>query len=182
MIYPEIAKRYAAGLFYTTTKHGVIDQVSGEQKGLTSLLKKQPKFKNFLEMPQIPSKEKREIVKRIFEDRLHPVFYHYLILLLGKHRSEYLTVIADEYEKLVKEHMGIVQAKVTTAISLDKEVAGKLRNKLEKKIGKKIEMLLDVNPAIIGGITLILGNQIIDNSIRHYLTQLKEQMLEIEVH
>ena len=182
MINPEIAKRYAVGLFYAALKHQVLDRVLEEQNSLASLLKEQPEFRSFLEVPQIQRKEKEELIKGIFLDKLHPVFYHFLLLLLNKHRLNYLIPITEEYEKLVKEHKGVIQAKITTAIPLEKSMVEKLKDKLEKKSGKKIEILLKVEPAIIGGITLILGNQIIDNSISHHLNQLKEEMLELRVH
>jgi len=182
MIDPEIAKRYAIGLFLAAEKHEVLDRVLEEQKEMLSLFNSQPEFKSFLEMPHISSKEKRELVEKALSRRFHPVLYHFLLLLLRKHRLGYLIPIVNEYEKQLKQHKGIIQVTATTATPLEKTTAEKLASKLEKKTGKKVEMLLKVEPEIIGGISIVLGNQIIDDSIRHHLAQLKDVMLGLEVY
>jgi F-type H+-transporting ATPase subunit delta len=181
VINPEIAKRYALGLFLAVLKKDALERVLGDQKTVVALLREHTDFKSFLEVPQITKREKEEFLKKTFSGRLDAVFYHFLLVLLNRHRFEYLLPIADEYEKLVKEHKGIIPVMVTTARPLSRDMARKLEDKLEKKTGKEIEMLLKVNPAIIGGITLIMKNRIIDHSISYYLRQLKEEMSGLRV-
>jgi F-type H+-transporting ATPase subunit delta len=83
---------------------------------------------------------------------------------------------------LVKEDQGILQARVITARALDPVFKNRLKEELEKSTNKKIEMILKIDPQIIGGIIVILGNKIIDRSIRHQLDELKEEMLALTVH
>ncbi|MCJ7577779.1 MAG: ATP synthase F1 subunit delta, partial [candidate division Zixibacteria bacterium] len=97
-------------------------------------------------------------------------------------RIKYLLVMAEEYERLVKEDQGILQAHVITARALDPVFGNRLKEELERNTGKRIEMILVIDPQIIGGIIVILGNKIIDKSIRHQLDELKEDMLAIRVH
>jgi len=90
--------------------------------------------------------------------------------------------MAGEFQRLVKEDQGIVEARLITARSLDQALASQIREELEKNTGKKVEMKLEVDPSLIGGIVVILGDKIIDRSIRHQLSQLKDQMSALKVY
>jgi F-type H+-transporting ATPase subunit delta len=182
MIESQVARRYATALFRTAKRVDQVDKILDDLKAIADLLRKDPNLKNFLEAPQILDQYKRELFTTAFKDLVSEALFSFLILVLDKHRIQYLLAMAKEYEELVKEDQGILPARIITARELDPVFRNKLKEELEKSTGKKIEMLLKIDPQIIGGMIVILGNKIIDRSIKHQLDELKEDMLALTVH
>ena len=182
MIESQVARRYATALFRTAKRVDQVDRILDDLKAIADLLRGDPNLKNFLEAPQILDQYKRELITTAFKDLISEALFSFLILVLDKHRIEYLLAMAKDYERLVKEDQGILQARVITTRALDPVSRDRLKEELERTTAKKIEMLLKIDPQIIGGIIVILGNKIIDKSIRHQLDELKEEMLALRVH
>jgi len=182
MIESQVARRYATALFRTAKRVEQVERILDDLKAIADLLRKDPNLKNFLESPQILDQHKRELVTTAFKHLVSEALFSFLVLVLEKHRIEYMLAMVKEYEGLVKEDQGILQARVITASTLDPVFRDRLKDELEKNTGKKIEMILKIDARIIGGIIVILGNKIIDRSIRHQLDELKEEMLALRVH
>jgi F-type H+-transporting ATPase subunit delta len=182
MIESQVARRYATALFRTAKRISQTDRILDDLKAIADLLRKDPNLKKFLEAPQILDQYKTELFTTAFKNLVSEALFSFLILVQGKHRIEYLLAMTEEYERLVKEDQGILQAHIITARPLDPVFGNRLKEELEKNTGKRIEMILVIEPKIIGGIIVILGNKIIDKSIRHQLDELKEDMLAIRVH
>lgn len=178
----QVARRYATALFRTAKRTNQIERILDDLKAIADLLEKDPSLRNFLEAPQILDQYKRELLTTAFKDLISEALFSFLVLVLEKHRIEYLVDMAKEYESLVKEDQGILLTRVITAHKLDPIFRDRLKEELEKSTGKKIEMILRIDPQIIGGIIVILGNKIIDRSIKHQLDELKEEMLALRVH
>ena len=182
MIESQVARRYATALFGTAKRIDQTDRILDDLKAIADLLRKDPNLKNFLEAPQILEEYKRELITTAFKHLISEALFSFLVLVLDKHRIEYLLAMAKDYERLVKEDQGILQARVITTRALGPVFRNRLKEELEKNTGKTIEMILKIDPQIIGGITVILGNKIIDKSIKHQLDELKEEMLALRVH
>jgi F-type H+-transporting ATPase subunit delta len=182
MIESQVARRYATALFRTSKRIDQVDRILDDLKAIAQLLRQDPNLKNFLEAPQILDQYKREIITTAFKHLVSEALFSFLVLVLDKHRIEYLLAMVKEYERLVKEDQGILQARVVTARALDPVFKDRLKEELEKSTGKRIETILKIDPLIIGGMIVILGNKIIDRSIKHQLDELKEEMLALKVH
>ena len=182
MIESQVARRYATALFRTAKRIDQTDRILDDLKAIADLLRKDPNLKNFLEAPQILDQYKRELFTTAFKHLISEALFSFLVLVLEKHRIEYLLAMAKDYERLVKEDQGILQAHVITARALDPVFCNRLKEELERSTDKRIEMILKIDPQIIGGIIVILGNKIIDRSIKHQLDELKEEMLALRVH
>jgi F-type H+-transporting ATPase subunit delta len=181
MIESQVARRYATALFKTAKRIKQTDTILDDLKAIADLLRKDPSWKKFLEAPQILDQYKRELFTTAFKNLVSEALFSFLILVLQKHRIKYLLEMAEEYERLVKEDQGILQTHVITARALDPVLNHRLKEELEKNTGKRIEMISKIDPEIIGGIVVVLGNKIIDKSIRHQLDELKEGMLVLRV-
>jgi F-type H+-transporting ATPase subunit delta len=182
MISSEVGKKYAAALFKSAKKENLADSVLENYRLILKILRENPSFKNLLEAPQILDKDKKRFIKNFFEKKISEVLLSFLTLLVDKKRIQYLPDIFPEYEKLVKENKGIVVAKITTAIPLDEPLIQSLKEKLERETQKKIEMEKNVDPGIIGGVLVVLGDKVIDRTIKYQLTQLKERITQIRVY
>lgn len=182
MISSEVGKKYAAALFKLANREKIAGIVFEDYQSLMKIFKENLPIKNLLETPQILDKDKKKLLQDLFEGKIPEVLLSFLTLLVDKKRIQYLSDIFPEFEKLVKENQGIVVAEVTTAIPLGDALAQSLRRKLEIKTQKKIEMVKRVDPDIIGGVTVILGDKVIDRSIKYQLSQLREKISQIKVY
>ena len=182
MIESRVAIKYATALFRTAKKTNQVEMISHDLEVLSNLLRKNLLLKNFLESPQVLEKDKKELLSSTFKPQISEALFSFLLLVVSKHRIGYLLSMAEEFQRLVKEDQGIVEARLITARSADQTLVDQIRQELEKSTGKKVEIKLEIDTYLIGGIVVILSDKIIDRSIRYQLGQLKEQMSALKVH
>ena len=181
MLSAEVANRYAAGLFQLAKEKNIVDQIAEEIKAIGQVCRTDRAFLNFLAAPQIREQEKEEVLHSVFKGRVSPPVMTFLDLIIGKRRSAHLVEIAEKFNDLVLDSRGFVKTRVVTAVPLGDKEAEALKQKLEKKTGKKILMTKKVDPAILGGVIVYLGNQVIDKSIKYQLALLREKLHDLKV-
>ena len=182
MILSGIAKRYAVALFKAAVKQDVAEQVQDDMSSFVELLKTNAQFRGFLKSPEIPTENKKQLVIDAIGDRTAGLFVKFLMLLIDKKRLVNILEIADAYRQLYEQLQGILEARVITAVKLDADLEQQTIEKLEKETGKTIRVRKIVDPNIIGGMIVILEDNIIDGSIRHKLDQIKKSLSEVKVH
>jgi F-type H+-transporting ATPase subunit delta len=182
MIESRVARKYASALFFSSKRIQQVESIFADMEAISDLLRKLPHLKSFLESPQILEKEKEELFAASFKGRISEALYSFLLLVLTKHRIPYLLPMAEEFKRLVKEDQGIVSARLISARLMEASQNEQIKTELEKSSGKKVELETQVDPDLIGGMIIILGDRIIDRSIRYQLNQLKEQMSSIRVY
>lgn len=177
-----VADRYAHALFEVALARGLMDTLSADLFQLKAFCKGDSKFQLFLEAPQVLTEDKVQLIKTLFESRISQPLTSFLLLLIEKNRIEFLDEIADEFEKRLENYRGLIKAIVTTAIPIDDTYKSHLQARLEKKTGKKIEIVHKIDKGIIGGIIVQLNYQVIDRSVRHELNSLKHDLLALKVY
>src|SRR4030066_1401692 len=182
MILSEVGTRYSTALFNLANKEKKLEQIYKETQNLAGFLKKSSPLQNFLAAPQVRDEEKEKVVKNIWSGKIEGFQLNFLLFLLKKRRIQFFQQIAQDYEKLYKEKLGILEATLISVKNLEKTEQEKLIRKLQKETGKKIQLFNKIDPALIGGTILILANQVLDYSIRHRLNSLKERVLAVKVH
>ncbi len=182
MLAAEVAKRYAQGLFLLAQEKNVIDQVSEEMKDIDDLLEKDRALLNFLAAPQVRDQDKLTVMRSVFSGKVSRIVEEFLMLVVAKHRDQHLHAIAEEFEEIVLDHKGFVKTQVITAVDMTEGEKQKLKEQLEKKSNRKVLIKTRVDTAIIGGVIVMLGDRIIDNSIRYRLQILNDQLKALKVH
>mgnify|MGYP006303332873 CR=1 FL=1 len=182
MISSEVAKRYAVGLFELAQEKNMIDTIADEMRSIAEVCRQDKTLLNFLAAPQIRDQDKEEVVKSVFAKRVSKPVGRFLEIIIAKRRSQFLVEIAEAFNDLVLDSQGFLKTRVETAIELTEKEAKALQEKLEMKTGKKILMSKAVKPQILGGMIVYLGSQIIDKSIRHDLSILRDRLLDLKVH
>jgi F-type H+-transporting ATPase subunit delta len=182
MIESRVAIKYATALFRTAKRTDQVESISHDLEALSGLLSKNVLLKSFVESPQVEEKDKKKLLTSTFKPLISEALFSFLMLVLSKHRIQYLELMTNEFQRLVKDDQGIVEARLVTARVLDPPLAEELRVELERTTGKNVEMKLEKDPSLIGGILIVLGDKIIDRSIRYQLGQLKDQMSALRVH
>ncbi|MGI9042638.1 MAG: F0F1 ATP synthase subunit delta [Gemmatimonadaceae bacterium] len=145
------------------------DVASGIEQDIT--------LRHFLESPKISEAQKNEIFFRALGDRVPRHFLRFLQTLVRKRRQNLIPEIAIEYDNLLDIHEGRVHANVTVAAEVSSDEESSIAKELSRVIGKTVVPHMQVNPAILGGVVVKIGDTVMDGSVRRRLARLKSQML-----
>ncbi len=181
MLAQQVAKKYSTALFNIVQEKGLVDQAFEQFEQLDNLIKSDDMLLQFLLAPHILDQDKTSVVREIFGSRLEPLFVEFLLVLIEKHRIGFLHNIIEEFRERVAVARGIIVARIVTAVPLDEAMRTDLIAKLQAKTGKTIVLDEKVDPDILGGMIVILGDQIIDGSVRHSLSLLKDELMKLKV-
>jgi F-type H+-transporting ATPase subunit delta len=181
MLAQEVAQKYARALFLSVKQKNLLDQADEQFMALKALLQMDRTLINFLAAPQVTDEKKHALIKTVFESRLERPFLEFLTIVIEKRRINYLPDIVDEFDRLVKAAKGIAKVTVTTAIALNAAEEQGLVEKLVKRTGMKIDLEKIVDPLILGGMIIVMHDQIIDGSVRHGLNQIEELLGKVKV-
>jgi len=182
MLAQQVAKKYSVALFNLAVERGILDTAWEQFGSLGEFLKTDETFLDFMSAPQVPDQQKEDLVTKAFSGKLEICFFNYLMMLVRKRRVGYLPEIIEELDRLIRAEKGISRATCITVDRITDEERQQLINKLAQKTSLKIELDEKIDKSILGGMIIILHNQIIDGSVRHGLDQLKNRLMKVKVH
>lgn len=170
------ARRYAQAAFQIASEQGKLDAWGGDLR-LAAQVLGEPQLRALLEAPQVPRAAKHAAVRQALA-RLDHLVINLALLLVDHGRVGLMGGIAQEFQVLVQRARGVVTAEVITAIPLaDKEEEG-VAAKLAGLTGKRVQLRTAVNPAILGGLVVRIGDKLIDGSLASRLTALRQQLAQ----
>ena len=181
MLVQEVARKYAQALFAAAKEKGLIDEAYEQFADLKAFLASDPSLLDFPKAPQVLEEQKLALVRDVFTERIERLLVEFLVVLVTKHRIPFLPEVIDEFTRLVEAEKGIGRATVITAVALDDAEKDDLVARLTAKTGLKIELEEKVGPDILGGMIVIVHNEIIDGSVRRGLDLLEEQLGKVKV-
>ena len=174
-----VARRYAGALFALSKKEGgsAIDSRGERLAAIAQAMREEPKLGVILKSPVISIAEKKALLAAIL-DKLDAdqILRNFCNLLADKERLGSLYDIAEWYKILHDETRGILRGRVTTAIKLAPEKQAEMKDALNKKFGKDLELTFHVEPEILGGMVLAVGDRLMDSSLRAQLGALRETL------
>jgi F-type H+-transporting ATPase subunit delta len=132
--------------------------------------------KLFLESPRVSYERKNEILSQAFGDRVPRVFLRFLQTMVHNRRQMMIPEIATEYAKLLDEQEGRVHAEVTLARAVSDEETANIGAQLSRVLGSKVMPRVSVDPSIMGGIIVKVGNTVMDGSVSRRLSKLATHM------
>ena len=173
----KIAQVYARSLFAaaaeaTPPKLAVVREEFGQ---MADALAANEDLRLFFFSPYFSTDEKRDGLRRIIEGA-DPLTVNMLDLLVDNHRLPAIARIRREYERLMDEANDLLAVTVTSAVALDDAVVQRIGDEIGRQTGRKVELTRAVEPAILGGFVVRVGNSILDASIRNRLDQLRKQV------
>jgi len=131
--------------------------------------------------PAVPSAARIDVLERILGSDVSGPQRNLLALLIRRGRFEALPAVIREFDRLYRQREGIVEARVTSAAALDAPGLEALRERLEQLTGKHIELSSEVDPALLGGVVVRVGDQLIDGSVRGRLERLRTDLSHIAI-
>ncbi len=171
-----VAQKYARALFRAMNKKQLLDDCKEEFSTLRRFLDENGTIKQFLYHYPVKEELKKEIVKKISEGYL-PGFVNFLLLLVEKKRFGLLDEIEEEFIKLVNQVQGVEVVQVTTPLPLEEAQKSELISILNEVSGKRIQLEEMIDPDILGGFVIRLGDHIFDASVMTQLQKLYQQTI-----
>jgi F-type H+-transporting ATPase subunit delta len=172
-----VARKYARALFEASTREGNAERVNADLEGLLALREEDPAFLGFLVSPEVPTDQKHAFIKAVFEPRLDPMMIGFLRLLVDKGRIVNLPEIGKIYRELTEKQRGMLRALVILAAALHPDQENRLIAELSRISGRKVILEKRMDPSILGGVVVHLGDKIIDRSVRGGLKTMSEALL-----
>jgi F-type H+-transporting ATPase subunit delta len=172
-----IGRNYAETLLILAKKQGEQEEWGALIDELAVAMKEDRTLRTFLESPKLAAKQKIEIVAKALGKRVPPVFLRFLETVISKRRQMLIPAIATEYRALIDESEDRVHANVTVAREPAQGEKEALTRHLTRMLGKKVVPHITLNPAILGGLIVKVGDTVMDGSVRRRLATLRSRML-----
>ena len=172
----EIAQVYARALFEVAQEQGKLDVVREELGQITEALEENAELRLFFYSPYFSTDEKRDGLRRTVQDA-DPVMMNVLDILVENHRLPVLPRLRREYERRWREANNLLPVTVTSAVELDDAVVERIGDEIGRQTGRTVELTREVDPSIVGGFVVRVGNAILDASIKNRLDNLRKQIV-----
>ena len=173
-----VATRYAQALIGAIEDPGALDTVHEEVLAVAALLEENVRLKTFLEGPNIGEKQKHALLDKVFHGKIRQETQDFLDLLLHKHRISHFADIVHEFTRMVEAKRNQVRVRVTTAAKMPVDVMDRLKRALDVSIGKDCILEPRVDRRVLGGVVAVVGDRVIDGSLRTSLEDLRKQLMD----
>lgn len=179
-MYEYLDRRYAKALYELAEKNNKVEEYIQDLKEIVSIINSNEELKKIIIHPEISIARKKEVFSNLFKEHIDPELLSFLMLLISKDRIVELEKKVIELEKIHLERQNKVLAEVKTVIPLTEEERTALIKKLEKKCDKTVILKEVIDPSIIGGVYVRIGNDVIDGTIKSKLDEMRELILKEE--
>jgi F-type H+-transporting ATPase subunit delta len=173
----KVALRYSKSLLDLAKAENVVEEINNDMKLFYQTVKASSELKAVLSNPIIPLHSKQAILHQLFEGKVNKITIGFFDIMVRKGRAEFIYQGAKQFFELYNELNGIVKAEVVSATELTETSKKELINNIEKALNRKVLLESKVNPDLIGGFILTVGDKQFDTSISSGLNDLKREFL-----
>jgi F-type H+-transporting ATPase subunit delta len=170
------ARRYAEAAFEIARRDGTLDRW-GDDLRLAAEVVTQPDVAPVVDSPAIPFTARREILAKLLASRISPQAFNLTVLLARRGRLSAVPAVAAEYKRLVDREHGVVTATVSSAVPLEPAELEAIGARVRETTGSRAEITAVVDPGLIGGLTVRIGDRLIDASVRGRLERLRDRIV-----
>ena len=169
----DLSIRYATALFELALERGLVSDYL-QQAAFISAAMKEEDCKRIITHPRIAPDDKFAFLDGAFAGRIHDDLLGFMRLTVTKNREDYLAPALDALVNMIRRHQKYATAKVVSAVALTPEQESQLRIVLTRKLGKTIDLSVDVDASVIGGFRLHVDGHVFDRTIKNLLKDMKE--------
>jgi len=170
-----IARRYAKALVQLGTEEGAVDKFNAELVSLCATLQQNPELAAILGNPAYGIEAKKEILKDVVGGMsLSGTVANFVQLLLDRNRLQFLPQIAESYGAFADELSGVIRPVLTSGLPLEAGQVESIKQALAAKTGRQVELTVQVDPALIGGVVTQIGGMIYDGSVKTQLNRIED--------
>lgn len=171
----EIATVYARSLFEVASERNALDEVREQIGQFADALDSQRDLQVFFFSPYFSTDEKKDALSRAVTGA-HEAVANFLALLIEKHRMPAIFRVRRELDRLWEQENKLLPVVITSAVALDAATVEGIGEAIGKQTGRTVQLTSEVDPDVLGGIVLRVGNSILDASIRNRLEQLRKSV------
>lgn len=171
-----IARRYARALSEEAAQRGDVKGVDADVEFVQASLTESPELVRVFESPVISREKKKAVFKALFESRVQPLTMRFIDLLVEKNREMLFQAVIRAYRELRDTETGVVGARARVAVELPETEQNEMRAQLETMTGKKVRLVFETDPSLIGGAVVRIGDTVYDGSVSNKLSALRTQM------
>ena len=172
-----IASRYARALLNSALPDKA-DKIRQDLKTILGIYQANPNLPRIPEHPMISQPDKKKILNQALAGNAEPLLIHFIEVLIAKKRISLLPDIAEIYNLMADESLGIVKARVRTPFPITELQQSTIKDKLARLTKKQVIINIEIRPELLGGLSIKIGDQVMDGSVQTSLRDLKEKLLE----
>ncbi len=175
MINNTIARRYAKALVQLGSEGGLVDSFREELAAVDALFTGNAELRAAFANPAFTAEQKKEIMKGLIEKlNCSRLVANFLLLLVDKNRTAFISQIVQTYSVLADEFSGVIRPVIKTAFALDDSQVASIQSALEKQSGKKVVPQVVVDQSLIGGVVTQIGDTAFDSSVKTQLKRIQD--------
>ncbi|HEY9856232.1 MAG TPA: ATP synthase F1 subunit delta [Stenomitos sp.] len=167
-----VAQRYADALFGIAEAQGNLAKVDQDLAAIAQILADHPDMARLWDSAVVSTEDKKAIVKQLFEGKIEPITFNTLLLMFDKQRGGSVATLPRFFRERFDAYRKRVKVNVRTVMALGSDETEELRRVLAKATEREIEMETTLDPDLIGGLVVTVGDKVIDNSLRGRLEAL----------
>ena len=173
----EIAQVYARALFEVASEEDTLDRVHDELGAFADAMSENRELMQFFFSPYFSVDDKKDGLHRSVTGA-SPAINNFLEALIERHRMPAIFRIRTDFNVLWDEARRLMPVQITSAIALDEDEVKSLGDRIGQSVDRQVQVTADVDPDILGGIVLRVGNVVLDASIKNRLEQLRKQVAQ----
>ena len=177
----EITRVYAKSLVDVGQEKGILDQLNEEIKYISQLIDEDEELGHFLISPSISRSSKTEFIRKVFSNHLSEYTINLLNVLIENDRQSYISDIAQNMGVLIDEINNRQTVTLISALEIDNKLKDKLKTGLSDMLKQDIRFRDEIDPDILGGIVIKIGDKVIDGSLLKDLNNIKKSLLNSKV-
>lgn len=171
-----LAIRYAQALFDAATEHQATAEIYNELNILSSELETNPGFRQLIMDRSIGAQHKKDFIDSTLGKHISPLTRNFLYIIFDKNREYLIQEATAAFNDLWQDQQGIIPAQLVTAKSINAETEGQLVAALKKAFAKEVVFEYAVNPSLLGGAIVNIGDLTIDGSLKGRLRHMREEL------
>ncbi len=181
MLIQEVSRKYSQALFNAAKNRNLLGEADTQLKELGEIIKKDSSLMEFFSFPNVTDVSKIELVRSVFSERMNRLLVEFLVVLIEKKRINFLSEIIDDFIRLVEAERGIGRVTVISAVQLNNDERQKLIPAIQQRIGMDVLLEEKVDQSILGGMIVVMHNEIIDGSVRYGLEKIEDKLGKVRV-
>ncbi len=169
------ARRYAEAAFEVALGESQLDGWRDDLATAADILAR-PEVGPIVSSPAVPLAQRQALVAALLEGRVRPGALRLVNLIVQRGRVGALPRVAEDFVRLLNAHRGVVMATVTSAVPLTADETAAIQSRVEAMAGATVDLRSEVDPDLLGGLTVQVGDRLLDASIRGRLERLRDQL------
>ena len=174
-----IIKKYAQAAYKIAVKEEDENKISVRLHNVRSILKSVPEFNQLLITRRIKVQDKITMLKNILDNKISDIEMDVMALLIENGHMNLFGEVVKRFDYLLDKDSDIIKVQITTATKLSTDEVQRISSKIESRVQKKVDVAMETDSSILGGMKLRIGNKLLDGSVSNRLQKMRDTLIQI---